>query len=109
MIIKKLAVPLINEKILPQVEHCYIATAAMSEEGFDFIRSRIPTKTKMDIVTGIQGLTSREVLHRIWRNYQGRITLNIYTKNVFHANVYIFDMPFRKTIGSPATLNFQSR
>ncbi len=98
MIIKKLAVPLINEKILPQVEHCYIATEAVSEEGFDFIRSRIPTKTKMDIVTGVTGPTSREVLHRIWRNYQGRITLNIYTKNVFHANVYIFDLPFRKTI-----------
>jgi hypothetical protein len=98
MIIKKLAVPLVNEKILPQVEHCYIATAAVSEEGFDFIRSRIPTKTKMDIVTGVTGPLSREVLHRIWRNYQGRITLNIYSKNTFHANVYIFDLPFRKTI-----------
>jgi hypothetical protein len=30
MIVKKLAVPLINEKILAQAEHCTIATAAIS-------------------------------------------------------------------------------
>jgi hypothetical protein len=98
MLIKKLAVPFINDKLLQQVEHCYIATAAISEAGFDFIRSRIPTKSKMEIVTGLDVPTSPEVLRRIWRNYQGRITLNIYTKNFFHANVYIFDLPFRKAI-----------
>ncbi len=98
MIIKKLAVPFINDKLLQQVEHCYIATAAISEAGFDFIRSRIPTKTKMEIVTGLDEPTSPEVLRRIWRNYQGRITLNIYTRNSFHANVYIFDLPFRKAV-----------
>ncbi|HCZ36394.1 MAG TPA: hypothetical protein DHV26_10770 [Cytophagales bacterium] len=98
MIIKKLAVPFINDKLLQQVEHCYIATAAISEAGFDFIRSRIPTKSKMEIVTGLDVPTSPEVLRRIWRNYQGRITLNIYTKNFFHANVYIFDLPFRKAV-----------
>ena len=87
MIIKKLAVPLINEKLLQQAEHCYIATAAISEAGFDFIRSRIPTKTKMEIVTGLDAPTSPEVLRRLWRNYQGRITLNIYTRNVFHAGM----------------------
>lgn len=98
MLIKKLAVPFINDKLLQQVEHCYIATAAISEAGFDFIRSRIPTKSKMEIVTGLDVPTSPEVLRRIWRNYQGRITLNIYTKNFFHANVYIFDLPFRKSV-----------
>lgn len=98
MIIKKLAVPFINDKLLQQVEHCYIATAAISEAGFDFIRSRIPTKSKMEIVTGLDVPTSPEVLKRIWRNYQGRIALNIYTKNFFHANVYIFDLPFRKSV-----------
>jgi hypothetical protein len=98
MIIKKLAVPFINDKLLQQVEHCYIATAAISDAGFDFIRSRIPTKSKMEIVTGLDVPTSPEVLKRIWRNYQGRITLNIYTKNFFHANVYIFDLPFRKSV-----------
>lgn len=98
MIIKKLAVPFINEKLLQQVEHCYIATAAISEAGFDFIRSRIPTKTKMEIITGLEMPTSPGVLQRIWRNYQGRITLNIYTRNDFHANVYIFDLPYRKSV-----------
>lgn len=98
MIIKKLAVPFINEKLLQQVEHCYIATAAISEAGFDFIRSRIPTKTKMEIITGLEMPTSPGVLQRIWRNYQGRITLNIYTRNDLHANVYIFDLPYRKSV-----------
>ena len=98
MIIKKLAAPLINEKLLQQAEHCYIASASISEVGFDFIRSRIPPKCKMDLVTGLDLLTSPQVLRRIWRNYQGRITLNIYTRNVFHANVYIFDLPFRKAV-----------
>lgn len=98
MLIKKLAVPFINDKLLQQVENCYIATAAITETGFDFIRSRIPTKSKMEIVTGLDVPTSPEVLRRIWRNYQGRITLNIYTKNFFHANVYIFDLPFRKAV-----------
>jgi len=98
MIIKKLAVPFINDKLLQQVEHVTIATAALSEAGFDFIRSRIPTKTKMEIVTGLDVPTAPEVLRRIWRNYQGRISLNIYTRNVFHANVYIFDLPYRKAV-----------
>lgn len=98
MLIKKLAVPFINEKLLQQVEHCYIATAAISEAGFDFIRSRIPTKSKMEILTGLEMPSSPAVLQRIWRNYHGRITLNIYTRNVFHANVYIFDLPYRKSV-----------
>jgi hypothetical protein len=98
MIIKKLAVPFINEKLLQQAEHCYIATAAISEAGFDFIRTRIPTKTKMEIITGLEMPTSPAVLQRIWRNYQGRITMNIYTRNDFHANVYIFDLPYRKSV-----------
>lgn len=106
MIIKKLAVPFINDKLLMQSEHCYIATGGISEEGFDFVRSRIPTKTKMDIVTGLDVLTSPQVLKRIWRNYQDRITLNVYTRNVFHANVYIFDLPYRKTVAFVGSGNF---
>jgi len=98
MIVKKLAVPLINEKILHQAEHCYIATAAISEAGFDFIRSRIAPKCKIEIVTGLDVLTSSNVLRRVWRNYQERISLHIYTKNFFHANLYIFDLPFRKSV-----------
>jgi hypothetical protein len=95
---QKNSLSFINEKLLQQVEHCYIATAAISEAGFDFIRTRIPTKTKMEIITGLEMPTSPAVLQRIWRNYQGRITLNIYTHNEFHANVYIFDLPYRKSL-----------
>jgi len=98
MIIKKLAVPLVNDKILPQVEHCYIATTAISEAGFEFIRSRLPLHCKIDIVTGLDGLTSPTVLKRIWRHYQDRMTLKIYTRNFFHANTYIFDLPFKKSV-----------
>ena len=98
MIVKKLAAPLINEKLLQQAEHCYVASASISEVGFDFIRSRISPKCKMDMVTGMDLPTSPHVLRRIWRNYQGRITLNVYTRNVFHSNVYIFDLPFRKSV-----------
>lgn len=98
MLIKKLAVPFINDKLLQQVEHCYIATAAISQSGFEFLRSRIPLKSKIEIVTGLDAPTAPEVLKRIWKNYHERITLHIYTRNVFHANVYIFDLPFRKAV-----------
>jgi hypothetical protein len=98
MITKKIAVPLINEKILLQAQHCYIATAGISDAGFDFIRSRIPGNCKIDMVTGLDELSSPGVLQRIFRHYQGRITLNIYARNVLHANVYIFDLPYRKSI-----------
>jgi hypothetical protein len=106
MIIKKLAVPLINDKILPQAEHCLIATAAISEAAFDFVKSRLHPKCKIDIVTGLDGLTSPGVLRRIWRHYQDRITLKIYTKNFFHANVYIFDLPFRKSVAFSGSGHF---
>lgn len=98
MLIKKLAVPFINDKLLQQVEHCHIATAAISQSGFEFIRNRIPLKSKIEIVTGLDVPTSPEVLRRIWRNYHERITLHIYTRNFFHANVYIFDLPYRKAV-----------
>ena len=98
MIIKKLAAPLVNEKILHEAEHCYIATTSISEAAFDFIKSRLPPKCKIEIVTGLDEPTSPQVFQRILKHYQGRITLNIYTKNFFHANAYIFDLPYRKSV-----------
>ncbi len=98
MIIKKLAAPLINEKILHDAEHCYIATASISEAAFDFIKSRLSPKCKIEIVTGLDTPTSPQVLQRIWKHYQDRITINIYTRNYFNANVYIFDLPYRKGV-----------
>jgi hypothetical protein len=99
MITKRLAVPLINEKILSQAQHVYIATAGITDAGFDFIRSRIPTNCKISMVTSLHGVTSPNVLHRIIRHYQGRITLNIFTRNTLHANLYVFDLPYRKSVG----------
>jgi hypothetical protein len=98
MLVKKLAVPLINGKILAEAQHVYIATAAISQTGFDFINSRIPPKCKIEIVTGFDVLTSVPVLRRLWKHYQDRITLSVYTKNFFHANLFIFDLPFRKSV-----------
>src|SRR5690349_3685117 len=103
MILKKLAAPLINEKILHEAEHCYIATAAISEAGFDFIRSRQSPKCKIEIVTGLDVLSSPAILRKIWRHLHDRITLRIYTRNFFHANVYIFDLPYRKSVAFTGT------
>jgi hypothetical protein len=98
MLIKKLAVPFVNDKLLMQAEHCYIATAAITSAGFDFVRTRLPSKTKIELLTGLDSLTSPEVLRRIVRNYSDRIYCKIYNRNTFHANIYIFDLPFRKSV-----------
>jgi hypothetical protein len=106
MIIKKLAAPFINNKILHEAEHCYIATAAISEAGFDFVRTRVSPKCKIEIVTGLDELTSPMVLKRIWKHYLDRIDLRIYTKNFLHANVYIFDLPYRKAVAFTGSGSF---
>jgi hypothetical protein len=98
MIVKKLAAPLINEKILQQAVHCSIATTAISDSAFDFIRTRIPPKTKIDIVSGLDEPTSPRMLRKILKHYLDRVVFNIYTRNALHANVYIFDLPFKKSI-----------
>jgi HKD family nuclease len=98
MLVKKLAVPLINEKILLQAEYCQIITAGLSEEGFDFIASRLPIKCKVELVTGLDEVTSPKALWRIWKHFTDRISLRIYTKSPLHANAYIFELPFRKTV-----------
>lgn len=106
MLIKKLAAPFINNKILHEAERCYIATAAISEAGFDFVRTRVSPKCKIEIVTGLDGLTSPAVLRRVWKHYLDRIDLRIYTRNFFHANVYIFDLPFRKGVAFTGSGSF---
>jgi hypothetical protein len=98
MIVKKLAAPLINEKILQQAVHCSIATTAISDSAFDFIRTRIPPKTKIDIVSGLDEPTSPKMLRKILKHYLDRVVFNIYTRNALHANVYVFDLPFKKSI-----------
>jgi hypothetical protein len=98
MLIKKLAVPLINDKLLMQATHCCLAVSGISLEGFEFIRSRIPTTCKIEIVTGIDEPTDPEVLSRILKHYAGRITVRVYLKNVFKANMFLFDLPYRKSV-----------
>ncbi|AYB31481.1 hypothetical protein [Chryseolinea soli] len=98
MLIKKLAAPLINEKILGQAEHVYVATAGISEPAFDFVVGRLSVKCKVEMVTGLDALTSPNVLRRIWAQFPDRVAARIYARNFFHPNVYIFDMPYRKAI-----------
>lgn len=98
MITRKLAVPLINEKILQQAEHCYIVASGISEPGFDFVRSRLAPKCKIDLVTGLDRPVSPSVLRRILNNYSERITVRIYNRNALNANMYLFDLPFRKSL-----------
>ncbi len=98
MLIKKLAVPLINEKILQQAEYCTIATASISDAGFDLIAGRLSTKCKVELMTSLDGSTTPSVLNRIYKHFTDRITFKLSSKNIFHANLYIFDLPFRKAV-----------
>lgn len=98
MIIKKLLAPFVNNKILKEAEHCYIASAGISEPAFDLLMSNLSRHCNVDIVTGLDLPTHPNVLWKILKKYPGRVTLRIFTRNVFHSNLYIFDLPFRKRI-----------
>lgn len=98
MIVKKLAVPLINDKILLQAERCYIACGGISEEAFAFVTGRLSIKCKIEIVTGLDLPTSPLVMKKVIKQLTDRVSLRIYTKNFFHPCVYIFDLPFRKSV-----------
>ena len=106
MIIKKLLVPFINEKILANAEHCSIAVAAISEPAFDFLMSKLPPKCKVDIVTGLDLPTDPNVLSKALEKYPNRVNFRIHTKSAFHSNVYIFDLPFRKMVAFIGSANF---
>lgn len=105
MIIKRLLVPFINDKILIQAEYCCIASAAISESGFDMVISKLSKKCKVEIVTGLDLPTDPKVLWRILRDYSGQVALRIYTRNFFHPNVYAFDLPYRKRIAFIGSAN----
>ncbi|HNP77674.1 MAG: phospholipase D-like domain-containing protein [Cyclobacteriaceae bacterium] len=98
MIIPKLLAPLINKGILKEAVHCRIATASISEDGFEMIMSRLPRKCTVHIVTGLHSPTNPNVLYRILEEYSDRVELKVFSLNVFHANVYQFDLPYRKGI-----------
>lgn len=98
MVIKKLAVPFINEKLLSQAEHGYIASGGISDQGFDFVVKRLSIKCKVEIVTGLQLPTDPKVLRRVWKHFTDRIQLRVFTRNIFNPNVFIFDLPYRKAV-----------
>src|SRR5689334_14109329 len=106
MIVKKLLAPLINDKILQRTEHCYIAAAGISESALDLLMSKVSIRCKVHIVTGLDLPTSPGVLRKAIDNYRERITLRIHTGNFFHANVYAFDLEFRKRIAFIGSGNF---
>jgi HKD family nuclease len=98
MLIKKLAVPLINNKILQETVHCTIATATITEGAFDLVMNKLPRTCKVEIVTGLHPATSPELLTRILKHFPDRVTLHVHMRRVFHANAYIFDLPYRKAV-----------
>ncbi len=106
MLVKKLIARFINDKVLQNAEHCYIATAAISEDGFDLLMGRLSKKCHVDIVTGLDLPTDPNVLWRILREYSDRVTLRIYTRNFFHPGVYVFDMPYRKRLAFIGSSHF---
>jgi HKD family nuclease len=106
MIVKKLHARFINDKILVNAEQCYIASAAISSEGFEFVFSRLPKKCKGYIVTGLEFPTEPAVLWKMLKEYYGRVSVSVITTNAFHANAYLFDMPYRKRLGFISSANF---
>ncbi len=106
MIVKKLLARFINDKVLQNAEHCYIATASISEDGFDLFMSRLSKKCHVDIVTGLDLPTDPIVLWKILQQNNDRVTLRIYMRNHFHPAAYIFDMPFRKRLAFIGSSDF---
>lgn len=107
MIVKKLLAPFLNKGgILSVAEHCYIATASISEPGFEMLMSKLSKKCKVDIVTGLDLPTDPKVLRKILTDYKDRVTLKVYTRNFFHPKVYAFDLPYRKQIAFIGSGNF---
>lgn len=106
MIVKKLLAPLLNGKILQQAEYCYIASAAISEPGFEMLMSKLSKKCKVDIVTGLDLPTNPNVLRKILTVYKDQVTLRVFTRNFFHPKVYAFDLPYRKRIAFIGSGNF---
>src|SRR6478609_8244000 len=106
MIVKKLHARFINDKILVNAEQCYIATAAITTEGLEFVVSRLTKKCKVYIVTSLELPTDPAALWKMLKEYYGKVSVSIVTHNTFHANAYLFDMPYRKRLGFIGSGNF---
>lgn len=91
MIIKKLTVPFVNENILRNTTTCWLASATISEAGFNFINDRLPKTCRRELLTGLHLPTSPKLLRRILAEDKDKIELKIFSKNFFHPKVYIFE------------------
>ncbi len=90
MLIQKLTVPFIKESLLQRTVHCRIASAAISDAGFQFIVSRLSSSCRIEIITGLDLPTSPEVLKAALAS--DRMTMKIFTNNFFHPKVYLFSL-----------------
>lgn len=106
MLVKKLLARFINDKVLQNAEHCYVTTDVISLAALDLFMGKIGIRCKVDIVTGLDSRTSPDVLRKILTSYPERIRLRIYTKNVIHAKVFAFDLPYRKRLAFIGSGNF---
>ena len=106
MLVKKLLARFINDKVLQQAEHCYITTDTISVAALQLFMSKVGSKCKVHIVTGLNLPTSPEVLTRILTNYRDRIKLRIYTQGTIHAKIFAFDLPYRKRLAFIGSGNF---
>jgi HKD family nuclease len=109
MIIRKLTVPLLgSNKIIQKTAKAFIATAAISNEGFDYIfgPNRLPENAHCKIVTGLHLPSPPSILRRILNDFSKSIELRIYNENFFHPKVYLFELKDGKKIGFVGSGNF---
>lgn len=109
MLIRKLTVPLLgSNKIVQKTSKAYIATAAISEEGFNYIfgQNRLPQSAGCKIITGLHLPTPPSLLRRILNDFSKVINLRIYSENFFHPKVYLFELNDGAKIGFVGSGNF---
>lgn len=109
MIVRKLTVPLLGaSKIIQNTSKAYIATAAISEEGFNYIfgPNRLPKEAKCEIVTGLHLPSPPSLLRRVLNEFPKTIDLRIYHENFFHPKVYLFELKDGQKVGFVGSGNF---
>jgi hypothetical protein len=91
MIVKKLTVPFVNEHILKNSTKCWLASATISEAGFNFVNDRLPKACERKLLTGLHLPTPPKLLRQILEQDKALIEMKIFSENFFHPKVYIFD------------------
>lgn len=106
MLVKKLTVPFIKEDILKNAMSCSIASAAISERGFDFIISRLNGSCKCRIITGLDLPTPPKLLWEILGKAGDKLCFKVFTDNFFHPKVYIFELKDKSKVAFIGSGNF---